>query len=400
MPYNVNRVSNVEPFLENGLAATRNMVNVETPDGELITSSQEQLTTIDPMSAQRGRVDRDHVRLIFDRLAYPDPDEGYLPTPWAAESIEWADNTTLEVTLQDGLEFHDGEPVTAEDIVFTYTYGADQNPGFAGVLTNLDEVVAETDLDVTFNLSGPDATFMARAIAGRNSGILPKHILEGVDDPSGWDQPGNDPPLIGSGPFQFSDWQVGEQLILESHDAHHNAPNIDRLVRLQASDSSSAASAVEAQEADMVPYNLPPDQLDRLGNMEHIELLNNLMTSIHYGTFNMDPEEDNPFKYRELREGVAHTYDRENWLDVGAGGYGQVLNTVFTPGLEFWVAPEDRVSPFPFDPDEAVEVLAGYGFRWDTDGRIHYPENTDELTTLEDSYWGDAELPDVYGEWR
>ncbi|MDR9429394.1 MAG: ABC transporter substrate-binding protein [Natronomonas sp.] len=401
MPYNAERVSNVEPFLENGLAATPNMVNVETPDGELITSSQESLTTLDPMSAQRGRVDRDHVRLIFDRLAWPDPDEGYLPTPWAADSIEFTDNTTLEVTLREGLEFHDGEPVTAEDIEFTFTYGADQNPGLAGVLTNLDEVVPETDLDVTFNLSSPDATFLSRAIAGRNSGILPMHILEGVDDPSGWDQPGSDLEFIGSGPFQFSDWQVGEQLILEAHDAHQHAPNIDRLVRLQASDSSSAAAAVESKEADMVPYNLPPDQLDRLRGLDHIELLESLMTSIHYGTFNMDPGGDNPFKYRELREGVAHTYDRENWLDVGAGGYGEVITTTFTPGLDFWYGSKDEVSPFPFDPDAAIETLGEYGFRWNSDGRIHYPENPGEnLTTLEDSYWGDAELPDVYGDWR
>jgi ABC-type transport system substrate-binding protein len=135
--------------------------------------------------------------------------------------------------------------------------------------------------------------------------------------------------------------------------------------------------------------------------MDHLELLNNLMTSIHYGTFNMDPGEDNPFKYRELREGIAHTYDRESWLEVGGGGFGQVLTTMFTPGLEFWVAPTDRVSPFEFDPDQAAQVLGEYGFRWDSDGNIHYPENPDEnLTTLEDSYWQDAELPDVYGEWR
>lgn len=401
MPYNQNVVSSVDPFLENGLAAMRNMINVETDNGELLTSSQEQLTTIDPMSAQRGRVDRDHVRLMFDRLAWPNADEGYLPTPWAAESIDFVDNTTVEVTLQEGLTFHDGEPLTAEDIVFTYTYGAEQNPGLAAVLGNLDEVIAETDLDVTFSLSNPDATFLTRALAGRNAGILPKHILEGVDDPSGWDQPGSDLPLVGSGPFQFSDWQVGEQLILESFDDHHQPPNIDRLVRLQASDSSSAASSVEAKEVDMVPYNLPPDQLSRLEQLDHIELLNSLMTSIHYGSFNMDPGEDNnPFKYRELREGVAHTYDRENWVEVGAGGFGSLLTTMFTPGLEFWTAPEDRVSPFEFDPQQAAQVLGEHGFRWDADGRIHYPENPNDVLTTLEVHWEDAEMPDVYGEWR
>lgn len=399
MPYNNERVSGVSEYLEDGLAGIFNMVNVDTPDNELVTIQQEDLTTLDPMDAQRGRADRDHVRLMFDRLAHPDPDEGYLPSPWAAESIEEPDDTTVEVTLREGLEFHDGEPVTAEDIEFTYTYGAEQNAGLDGVTSNVENIIVETDLDITFELSQPDAVFLTRGLAGRDTGILPMHILEGVDDPSGWDRGGD---LVGSGPFQFENWDVGEELTLTAHDEHQFAPNIDRLIRLQASDASGSASAVEDQTADMVTYDLPPDQLNRIQELDHIDLVESVMTSIHYGTMNMDPNRDGPFKYREAREGVAHTYNRQEWLDIAAAGFGDVLNTTMSTGLDFWAAPEDRVSPFPFDPDEGIETLGEYGFRWDENGQIHYPEDTDSLTTQPEAFnWDEHDdVPDVFDGWN
>jgi len=400
MPYVNDRVSNVRSFLEDGLAGITNMVNVETPDDELFTIQQEDLTTLDPMSAQRGRADRDHVRLMFDRLAHPDPDEGYLPQPWAAESIETPDDTTVEVTLREGLEFHDGEPVTAEDIEFTYTYGAEQNAGLDGLLTNLENIVVESELEVTFELSQPDAVFLTRGLGGRDSGILPKHILEGVDDPDGWDRD-DDIPFVGSGPFQFESWDIGEELVLTAHDDHQFRPNIDRLVRVQAADAAASAAAVEDQTVDMVTYDLPPDQLSRIEQLDHIELLDSVMTSIHYGVMNMDPDRDGPFKYREAREAVAHTYDRSEWLDVAADGFGELLNTTMSSGLGFWRAPEDRVSPPPFDPSAAIQALGEAGFRWDEDGEIHYPEDTDALTTQPDAFnWeGADDPPDRFSDW-
>ncbi|WP_331233341.1 ABC transporter substrate-binding protein [Natronorarus salvus] len=398
MPYNSERVSNVHEYLEDGLAGITNMVEIETDDGELRTAQQEDLTTLDPMAAERGRADRDYGRLIFDRLMHPTPEEEFLPAPWAAESVEQPDDTTYEVTLREGLEFHDGEPVTAEDIEFTYTYGAENNAGLRGVIGNLEEVVVESDLEVTFNMSQPDATFPSRALAGRDSGILPRHILEDVDDPSGWDQ--DEEMFIGSGPFMLNSHDPGEELVLDAHDAHQFAPNVDRVVRVQAADAASAASAVEDETVDMVPYDLPPDQLDRLEQLDHIEISGALMTSIHYCTMNMHPDrEDGPFKYYEVREAVGHTFDREEWLDVAAAGFGELLNTPMSPGLEFWVAPEDRVSPDPFDTDRAIEILGEAGFRWDQEGQLHYPADTSELTTQPDAYGWD-ETPEVLTQYE
>ena len=394
MPYNVNRVSGVHEFLEDGLAGITNMVNVETPDGELRTAQQEDITTLDPLSAQRGRADRDHTRLIWDRLAHPTPDAEYLPDPWAAESIEMVDDTTMEVTLREGLEWHDGEPVTAEDVEFTYTYGAEHNAGLAGATEALENIIVESELEITFELSRPDAAFTNVGISGRDSHLIPKHVLEDVDNPDGWVQD-DDIPSVGSGPFELDEFRIGEEVILTSHDEHQFAPNIDRLVRVQSADAASAAGAVEDETVDMVPYDLPPDQLDRLEAMDHIEILESVMTSLHYTTYNMHPNKDGPFRFHEVRDAVAHTNNRENWLDVAAAGYGELLTTLMSPGLEFWAAPPDVVNAHEFDLDTAVEKLGEAGFRWDEDGVIHYPEDTGQLTTQAER-WSEHEdeIPD------
>lgn len=397
MPYNTNRMSGIRELLENGIIEVQNMIDVETPDGELRASQQEDLTTLNPTSAERGRADRDHIRLLFDRLMFPDPDEGYLPQPWAAETVEQPDDTTIEVRLREGLEFHDGEPLTTEDIEFTYTYGPEHNSSFAGVLSNLEEITVETDLDITFELSTPDATFFNRGMAGREASILPKHILEG-EDPDGWDR--DDRPFIGSGPFEFVQWDLAEELILESHDAHQFAPNIDRYVRIQASDGPSAASALEEGSVDMVPYDLPPDQLTRLEEVDGIELSSPLMTSIHYATYNMWPSYNSPFQFREVRRAVAHTVPHQEWVDIAAGGFAEPLDTLMSPGLEFWVA--DDVQTPQFDTDRAREILSEAGFQWDQDGRLHYPENPKENLTMqhETFNWADHDVPEELQGWE
>lgn len=396
MPYDADTVSNIiDGYLEDGLTGIYNMVQIEVDDedNELIPIQHEDLNTLDPLAAERGRADRDYGRLIFDRLMHPDPDNDYLPEPWAAEEVEQPDEETYVVTLQDDLEWHDGEPVTAEDVEFTYTYGPEHSAGMAGVTEHLDEVEVTGDLEATFHMEQPDATFLATAMAGRDAHLIPQHILEDVDDPSGWDS-GDDIDFVGSGPFQLSSWDEGEELVLDAFEGHHQEPNIDRVIRLQGADAAASASAMEDGTADMLPYDLPPDQLERLDGMDHLEIAESPMTSMHYYSMNMDPDRDGPFRYREVREAISYTFDRQEWIDVAAAGFGEELNTIVPPALEFWSS--EDVSTNEFDVDQCVEVLGEAGFVWNEDGQLHYPEDTDHLTTQRDTFdWDEDDLPEM-----
>ncbi|WP_290810930.1 ABC transporter substrate-binding protein [Halovivax sp.] len=364
MPYRTDAVSNVRGTLEDGLASIWNMIQVESEDGTLSAASHEDLTSLDPVTGLVTRANRDMISLVYDRLMHADPEQEYMPEPWAAESVEWPDDTTVEVTLREGMEWHDGEPVTAEDVVFTFEYHEEENPDFGGLAENLDTVEAETDLDVRFDLSEPDAIFESVILAGRNSSLIPQHVWEGREP----DEIVDEEDYVGSGPFQFESISLGEELRLSAHGGHHHEPNVDEFIRVETADASSTASVVQGGEVDMVNFDLPPDQLVTLEDDDDIELESALMTSIHYGVMNQRRE---PFVNDTVRHATAHTIPREEIVEIGADGFGQVITSTLSPDLEFWY--NDGIDPYEYDLERAMEILADDGFEWDTDGRLHYP---------------------------
>lgn len=94
------------------------------------------------------------MRLYYDRLVRLSPDVE--PVPWMAASVEATDDTTIVVTLREGLTFHDGEPVTAADVAFTFTYYMEADYSyFNAYLAPVASVEAVDDLTVQFNLSAP-----------------------------------------------------------------------------------------------------------------------------------------------------------------------------------------------------------------------------------------------------
>lgn len=377
MPYRTDRVSNVRGTLEDGLASIWNMIQIETEDGSLSAASHEDFTSLDPVTGLVTRANRDMISLVYDRLMHADPDEEYTPSPWAAESVEWDDDTTVVVTLREGMEWHDGEPVTAEDVQFTFEYHAEENPDFAGLAENLESIEVENDLTARFDLSEPDAIFESVLLAGRNSSLLPQHVWEGRTP----DDIVDAQDYIGSGPFQFESMVLGEELRLSAHDAHHNAPNVTDFIRIETADASSTASAVLGGEVDMANFDLPADQLISLEEDPDIELESALMTSTHFGVPNRRRE---PFAHPAVREAVAHTIPREDIVEIGADGFAEVIRVPLSPGLEFWY--NDEATEYPYDLGRARQVLADAGFEWDEDGVLHYPPDYEPQDEWDDPH--------------
>ena len=364
MPFRTDRVSNVSGMLEDGLAGIWNMVQIETEDGELSAASHEDLTNLDPVTGLVTRANRDMITLVYDRLMHVDPDEDFLPVPWAAEAVEWDGDEALDIVLREGAEWHDGEPVTADDVAFSFEYHDEHNPDFAGLAENVDSVEAETDLDVRIELLQPDAIMETRVLAGRFASLIPQHVWEGREP----DDIVAEQDYVGSGPFQFEEMSLGEDLRLSAHEGHHHEPNVDEFIRVETADPSGTASVVEGGAVDMANFDLPADQLTALEGDPDIELESALMTSIHYGVPNRRRE---PFAHPAVREATAHTIPREEIVEIGADGFAEVIVAPLSPGLEFWY--NEDVTEFPYDLERAEQVLADAGFEWDEDGNLFYP---------------------------
>jgi len=363
MPYNADLFENPVTMPEDGLGGFWNFLQIEPTDesdGHLRTTMAEDYRAINPLD-QISRGDRELVRLVFDPLMRITPDVEV--EPWAAESVDLPDDTTIDITLRDGMEFHDGEPITAETVQFSYEFGAEESTWVEGRVGVLDEIEVHDDLELTFHLSEPSAPFFGSALA--RIMIIPPHI---------WEDPPADPAMdydnldaIGSGPFQVVEGDA-EQVILEANEDHFNPPNVDRVTRVNIADMSGAVRAFEDESLEMITWELSPDDFARFEEEDWIGLDEALMTSVHHLGFNNRNE---PLDDVAVRQALAHTIPKDDIVSAIYAGMAQPIDAQISSAFEEWY--NDDVEPIEFDLDQARSILEEAGYGWDDEGRIHYP---------------------------
>src|SRR5690606_74722 len=197
---------------------------------DIVLNSADNVQSINPFYIS-GSVDSWITELVWDRVMRMNA-EG-LPEPWAAESVEWVDDTTVNVTLRDGMKWHDGQPVTADDVKFSFeapTTG--EAPMYEPFVAAIEDIEVHNDLELTFNLKEPNAAFETASLAKLN--IVPKHIWEPIFEEYG-SKPENveahqEEVPVGSGPYKYGDWTFQEEVVLEAYAEHFGAPKMDRWI--------------------------------------------------------------------------------------------------------------------------------------------------------------------------
>ena len=146
-----------------------------------------------------------------------------LATSWSSS----ADGKIWTFKLREGVTWQDGEPFTADDVVFTYTFLIDNEVyNFAAYYGFIDEVVAVDDYTVEFRCSQPKANMLSQMVY-----ILPEHIWSKMDPKKATKSFGNKPPIVGTGPFQIVEWKRGSYLRLEANEQYwKGAPKVDELI--------------------------------------------------------------------------------------------------------------------------------------------------------------------------
>ncbi|MCC6799024.1 MAG: hypothetical protein IT325_02840 [Anaerolineae bacterium] len=315
--------------------------------------------------------------------------------PALAESWDISEDG-LEYTfhLRQGVKWHDGEPFTAEDVLFTYEAvlleenAIDWRPNLMqGDQPMQFEVVDDHTFKVRLN--EPDATVLtALAIP-----IVPKHAFTSLEM---LDAPYNTSP-IATGPYKFVEWNTGENVVLEANqDYWRGAPCIDRLVVRFIEGAANQANALLAGEldyarvdgADLTPFENNPDFV----------LATAPRDLMRYVGFNVrSPKVSDP----AVRRALAVALDRQAIIDAAAGGYGTLADSVFTSAA-FMYEP-GRNAQYPYDPALAQQMLADAGWT-DTDGDGIVDKDGEKMS-LRVVYLGTWSLmqaiaPLVYDNWR
>ncbi|MFO7916672.1 MAG: ABC transporter substrate-binding protein [Anaerolineae bacterium] len=288
------------------------------------------------------------ISLLFDTLVWKDQ-EGIIP--WLAEDWRVSDDgTTWTFTLRPDAAFHDGEPLTVEDVVFTYRYFMEHTTAFKwnASLDKVEDVEAVGENEVAITLHAPFAGFL-NDTAG-SIPILPRHVWEDVEDPAKFVAP---EAVVGSGPFVLADYNREEaRYVYEAHEAHFmGRPIVDRLIFVRVGDEALALKTGAVDAADFAGKEIDVvKELQPEGAFEVLEGPSFWLLQIIFNT--TEP----PFDDVDVRRAVARAVDRENIVEQVTHDGATVANPgIISPHTD-WYNPD--LPAYPHDPHEAAALFA------------------------------------------
>lgn len=268
---------------------------------------------------------------------------GLLATDWEISD----DGLTYTFTLQEGVNFHNGEALTADDVVFSLN-NVVNNPDhpFTTTLQPIESVTAIDDTTVEVQLSQASANVLFFLTQGQGV-ILEESAIETIE---------NMP--VGTGPFVFGSWTVGDNIVLERNDDYWGEQALLEMVTFRyINDPNALNNAMLAEDIDILSNVSAPELLEQFEADDRFEVL----TGLTYGEIVLSLNGRRPpFDDVLVRQAVSYAIDRQAVVDLAYSGYGTVIGTFSTP-LDPWF--KDLTGVYPYDPDRARELLeeAGLG---------------------------------------
>jgi peptide/nickel transport system substrate-binding protein len=298
---------------------------------------------------------------IFNPLTLGGENWGTEITGDLAESWEVSDDgLTWTFNLRQGVLWHDGEELTADDVIYTFetiqTSEEDIAP-FRPRFYQGEEPIqfeATDDYTVVATLSQPNASFFTDISVP----IVPRHVLEGQDLREG---PFNREP-IGTGPFKVAEWNTGESIVLEANENYFRGrPCLDRLIFRILPDEQAQVNALLAGEIDFLP-NVPGAAVSQFETNPDYSVTIAETDSLFQIFFNLAKEQ---YQDVRVRQALMVAIDRQAIIDTVRQGYGVVHNSHFDSVVPFYE--QDKLGGYDYDPERAVELLADAGIT-DSDG--------------------------------
>jgi len=290
--------------------------------------------------------------LIYDGLVRLDA--ALKPQPALAQRWEQPDPLILIFHLRQGVRFHDGTPLTADDVVFTYTTMVDPalNARSRSLYEPIARVRAIDDATVEFTLKAPYAPLFSYL----DLGIVPRARAQGND------AFGSAP--VGTGPFKFDSWLRGSQIHLVANDDYWNgAPAVKRIETVIVGNSTARAQALMAGDVDLIASPLSPTDVQTLSRNRNVDHHVAPAVSFTYVNFNTA---DALLSDPALRAAIAKLIDQDTIVQQIYGGLDEVAHSILMPAFA-WLHDAAITQP-RFDPARAMTELDALGWRVGADG--------------------------------
>ncbi|TKT75890.1 ABC transporter substrate-binding protein [Aquamicrobium sp. LC103] len=285
-------------------------------------------------------------RNIFDNLITRD-DEGKI-APQIATEWKYLSDTKVEFKIRDDVKFHDGKPLTAEDVVFSVKRITD--PAFAspqlGQFNQITDAEAVDPTTVVLTTAGPYPVLLAQLT---KLSIVPKHIVEAVSKDEFNLKP------VGSGPYKFETWNRGVEVILARNDEYWGPKGAFPKASFRAvPDAATRVANLQSGISDLVT-NIDSDlasQIDASGNGKVVSARTE---RVAYFAMNVQKA---PLDDPRVRLAIAHAIDKEGIVEGILGGYEAPVDELASPAHFGWI---DGIEAAQYDPEKAKEILAEVG---------------------------------------
>ena len=300
---------------------------------------------LDPTAGAAAAIDEVVYANVFEGLTRFGPDGSVNPA--LAESWDISeDGLTYTFHLHDGVKFHDGTDMNADDVVFSLNRARaeDSTNAQKALFAGIESVTAVDPLTVEIKLSAPNGSFPFNMAWGDAVIVGEESVANEATNP------------VGTGPFKFANWVQGDRVELVRNDAYWGeAPALATATFKFISDPNAAFAAMMAGDVDAFPNFPAPETLEQFKADPRFKVI---VGSTEGETILSTNNKSGPLADVKVREAIAHAINRQEIIDGAMFGYGTPIGTHFAPHNPAYV---DLTGLSAYDPELSKKLLAEAG---------------------------------------
>jgi peptide/nickel transport system substrate-binding protein len=288
---------------------------------------------------------------LHDALVKPMP--GNINTPSLAES--WSvskDGLTYEFVIRKNAKFHNGDPVTAEDVKFTFERYKGASARLLKEKVKEVQIVAPNRVRFVLKDAWPDFMAFYGTSATGAAWIVPKKYIEKVGEEGFKKAP------VGAGPYKFVSFQPGIELVLEAFpDYWRKPPQVKRIIMKSIPDESTRAAAVKTGEVD-IAYLFVGAVAEELKRTPGVRITAPLLYGMYWLDFLDQWDAKSPWHDKRVRQAASLVIDRDAINQAEMLGYGKTTGAFVPPEFDFAL----KVDAPKLDPKRAKQLMTEAGY--------------------------------------
>jgi peptide/nickel transport system substrate-binding protein len=329
-------------------AVAQDATPASTASGELTIGKAQEAVGLDP-ALITAAASFQIIAPVYDQLVSFDADNQ--PQPSLAESWETPDDTTFVFTLREGVTFHNGRALTAEDVKYSLERIAnpDTKSPWASQLEPITAIEALDDRTVQMTLSEPYGPLLATLSSGW-AAIVPQEEVETSGDLQAT--------MVGTGPFALTEYTADTRTVMSAFGGYWESglPELGTLTWSILPDESSRLAAIRTGEIGLTTL-ADAASVELAGQSEGVQVINQETTDYYLLGLNT---QEAPFDNVAVRQAISLAVDRQAIMDTVFFGNGSVTGPI-VPTLGDWATPVDQLPLYSRDLDRAKELLAEAG---------------------------------------